>query len=375
MSFLDGDDVWFPHSLNRQIALFDRHGDAAMVCASTLWWRSWDGASGDSCDTVVSRAPRRDVPIEPPAFAAAMIRDGAAVPCNCSTAVRTADLRELNGFDVSFRDLYEDQMLYAKLGLERQVVVSTDCLGKYRQHDGQCCVHAAEQGTVGNARRRFLEWLAGWTEERGLHEPSLRRELQSALGESRPGPKRRPVSHAANIVSIVVTVSPGRNDLEETLSSGLAQTHPTTELIVVAAGDVAGLDPGRSSYGVESRPGAARRAPQSRIACLERNSGRVRQAGERLLPGAALIGHQELARDSDCALASGRCIVTREYHSDPEFPQQPLVTADHYEVMLGPKLHPHTGGRDLPALGARGLRSLRRVRSRRSTTGISTFAS
>jgi glycosyltransferase involved in cell wall biosynthesis len=183
MSFLDADDAWFPHTLGRQIALLDRHGDAAMICASSLWWHSWNATHGDSCDTVVSRAPVQDAPIEPPGFATTMIRDGAAVPCNCSTVVRTSDLRELQGFETSFRGLYEDQMLYAKFGLERSVVVSKDCLGKYRQHPGQCCVRAAEAGTLGAGRRRFLEWLVAWSESRGLDHPLLRRELAGALEE------------------------------------------------------------------------------------------------------------------------------------------------------------------------------------------------
>jgi glycosyltransferase involved in cell wall biosynthesis len=181
MSFLDADDAWFPDTLSRQVGLLERYEDAAMICASSLWWRSWDGAEGDSCDTVVARAPLRDAPIEPPGFAQALIRDGAAVPCNCSTAVRTADLRDLEGFDSTFRDLYEDQMLYAKFGLERRVVVSSECLGMYRQHPAQCCVRAAEAGTLGAARRRFLEWLADWSEGRGLDDASLRRELVAAL--------------------------------------------------------------------------------------------------------------------------------------------------------------------------------------------------
>jgi glycosyltransferase involved in cell wall biosynthesis len=186
MSFLDADDVWEEDTLSRQLTLLDRHKGAAMVCAAALWWGSWDGSGSDFCDTVVSRAPMRDAPIEPPGFAVAMIRDGASVPCNCSIAVRTADLRELEGFEVSFRDLYEDQMLYAKFGLERRVLVSTDCLGRYRQHPGQCCARAAEDGTLGGARRRFLEWLVTWADERRLDDPSLRRELTSALHEFMP---------------------------------------------------------------------------------------------------------------------------------------------------------------------------------------------
>ncbi len=180
-SFLDGDDTWFPDSLSRQIDLMRRHPDAGMVCGATLWWHGWDGGRGDSCDTVAARVSARDALIDPPGFATAMILDGAAVPCNCSTIVRTEALREVGGFDVSFRDMYEDQMLYAKLGLERPVVVTSECLGRYRQHDAQCCVRAQRSGTVVDARRRFLEWLDDWTRGRAICDISLRRALAEAL--------------------------------------------------------------------------------------------------------------------------------------------------------------------------------------------------
>jgi SAM-dependent methyltransferase len=144
------------------------------------------------------------------------------------------------------------------------------------------------------------------------------------------------VNSCVGPVSIVVTAPAGVSGLEETLASAVAQTHPASELIVVAAGEVdaAAIDDGEVTVLTTGRAPS----PAMRNRGLSAASGSVVmfvEAGERLLPDAATTGLQELARDPACALASGRCVVTRPYHSDPEFPQQPLVTAQHYEVMLG----------------------------------------
>jgi glycosyltransferase involved in cell wall biosynthesis len=183
LAFLDADDAWFPDTLEQQIALFDRHPEAAMVCGTAEWWQSWAGADavgGDSCDVVATRAPLRDAPIDPPAFATAIVADGAVVPCPCTVAVRAACLQRVGGFEDSFRGLYEDQVLYAKIGLEWPVVVTSQCLGRYRQHEDQCCVRAAQAGTVHDLQVRFLSWLADYVAERGVHDRDLQRAMDNA---------------------------------------------------------------------------------------------------------------------------------------------------------------------------------------------------
>ena len=45
-AFLDGDDCWYPNKLERQVALFDQHPEAVMVCGATLYWHSWQAIAG-----------------------------------------------------------------------------------------------------------------------------------------------------------------------------------------------------------------------------------------------------------------------------------------------------------------------------------------
>jgi SAM-dependent methyltransferase len=144
------------------------------------------------------------------------------------------------------------------------------------------------------------------------------------------------VSSPPDLVSIVVTASPGCNGLDDTVGSALAQSHPATEVIVVAGGEQT-LSPshdGRVTL-LEADPAPSSHLRNRGLTTVRGSAVMFVDAGERLLPDAASIGFHQLARDSTCAFVSGRCIVSRPYHSDAEFPQQPLVTVDHYEVMLG----------------------------------------
>jgi glycosyltransferase involved in cell wall biosynthesis len=185
ISMLDADDVWYPKTLALQVALLERHPRAALGCGTALWWRSWEGG-GDFCDVVAARVPVCETPIEPPEFVSSIVRDGGAVPCPCTTIVRTSCLRSVGGLERSFRGMYEDQVLLAKIGLKWPVVVTTACLGRYRQHEGQTCVRAANEGTVNESRLRFLGWLKEYASDSGVRDESFWRDLEDALAGHGP---------------------------------------------------------------------------------------------------------------------------------------------------------------------------------------------
>jgi glycosyltransferase involved in cell wall biosynthesis len=187
-AFLDGDDAWPEDALDREVALLVEHPTAAMACGTTLWWHSWraERSAGDACDVIAARAPVRGAPINAPSFAALVVRDGAAAPCMCSTIVRTGALRQVGGFDTSFRGLYEDQVMYVKIGLRHPVVVSTECIDRYRQHERQRCVEAAAAGEVSAAHKRFLNWFATYATSRGIGEAQLAASLPASRAVELP---------------------------------------------------------------------------------------------------------------------------------------------------------------------------------------------
>lgn len=53
IAFLDADDVWLPHKLERQVAILGSQPEVAMVYGLVLYWYSWTGNPEDT---------QRDVP-------------------------------------------------------------------------------------------------------------------------------------------------------------------------------------------------------------------------------------------------------------------------------------------------------------------------
>jgi glycosyltransferase involved in cell wall biosynthesis len=188
LACLDSDDAWLPDTLSRHVAALERNPRAAMSYGSADWWSSWDhGASrSDWCDGAGAKVDRPGSVIEPPELVKLFLRDGGAVPCWCSVAFRTDALRDVGGFDEyvrdPVRDLYEDQVTFSKLFLERPVFVTDEVLGRYRQHSDQLCSRM-DAGTQRAARERFLHWLSGYIDERGLGDLELRSALDHAIGE------------------------------------------------------------------------------------------------------------------------------------------------------------------------------------------------
>jgi glycosyltransferase involved in cell wall biosynthesis len=184
---LDSDDTWLPDTLSRHVDSFDRNPRAGMSYGSAEWWWSWDpdAERADWCDGAGAKVDRPGSVIEPPEVVKLFLRDGGAVPCWCSVAFRTQALRDVGGFDQyardPIRDLYEDQVVFSKIFLEKPVFATGDVLGRYRQHPAQLCSRMDEE-TQRAARERFLRWLSGYAEERGLADDELRAALDDAIG-------------------------------------------------------------------------------------------------------------------------------------------------------------------------------------------------
>ena len=182
VALLDADDVWFPATLAKQAAALEAHPEAAMAFGSTQFWWSWspEPAKPDWIDWAGRKVSRPDSVIGPPELMTLLLEDRGAVPSPCSVVYRTDALRAVGGFEDDFRDLHEDQVVYAKFFLERPVYVAEEVLARYRQHDGQACVRAERAGTFAASERRFFAWLAAYVEKRGVEDERLRAALASA---------------------------------------------------------------------------------------------------------------------------------------------------------------------------------------------------
>jgi glycosyltransferase involved in cell wall biosynthesis len=160
VALLDADDVFLPEKLERQVEMLQQQPEVGMVYGRSLYWYGWTGDRADAAqDRVQEHRIRSNVVLEPPQALVLHLTGRAAVPCPCSVLARTTAVRAVGGFEESFRRMYEDQVFYAKMGLQHPVFVSDTCLDRYRQHPDSICSAAERSGELLAARRIYLEWL------------------------------------------------------------------------------------------------------------------------------------------------------------------------------------------------------------------------
>jgi glycosyltransferase involved in cell wall biosynthesis/SAM-dependent methyltransferase len=180
IAFLDADDVWLPHKLERQAAIMVTQPNAAMVCGRAQWWYSWTGNAGDSQYDFVQRF---DVPldtvVQPPTLLILFLKDEWASLCDI--LVRREVVEAVGGYEESFYGMYEDQAFHAKLCLRFPAFVSAACGYRYRQHPGARTARSHETGATYAARQTFLKWLEVYLSRQGVKNGTVWQVVQNEL--------------------------------------------------------------------------------------------------------------------------------------------------------------------------------------------------
>ena len=182
LAFLDADDIWLPERLEKHLKILDKHPEVGMVYGPTLFWYSWrDLPPGQrhlkdySADLTLESGR----PIPPPrALLRFLESGGGALPGICSLLVRLDLVRSVGGFEPDFRGVFEDQVFLSKVCMAAPVFVYGEVLDKYRQHPDSHCHQAIETGEYhpthpNPARKRYLDWLAAYLDERGVKQGPL----------------------------------------------------------------------------------------------------------------------------------------------------------------------------------------------------------
>lgn len=188
IAFLDSDDVWLPAKLSEQLSAFDHNPDAAMVYGRTLIWNRWSAAAGAG-DFYYDLGVRPDELHRPPRLFLQLLRNRDQSPTTCNAIVRRRFALEVGGFDPRFRDMFEDQLFFAKLLLLYPAYVSGRCWAKYRQHPSSASARA-DPGEVPLAQLRYLRALREFARKhRGgfsIERVALERAIAAvAVGEAR----------------------------------------------------------------------------------------------------------------------------------------------------------------------------------------------
>src|SRR5918995_4247229 len=147
INFLDADDVWFPHTMEQQVAILSSYPKAGMIYGSSLYWYGWTGNPEDSQrdfrDFVEECGVQPNTLIEPPELLRVFLRRDkgpcvfGSIPAPSSLMVRREVARSVGGFEEQFhqaRAQFEDRAFYVKVGLEVPVLAASECWCKYRQH-------------------------------------------------------------------------------------------------------------------------------------------------------------------------------------------------------------------------------------------------
>ena len=186
IAFLDSDDVWLPRKLEQQVPLLDALPEAAMLCGRVLHWYSWTGHPDDAGrDFSPDLGVEPDALIRPPTLFIRILRRHSFVPCTSSLLLRREAVERVGGYEVRFRQVYTDQVFYAKLCLTAPIFVSSACWVKYRQHPDSSVAVVVRSGRQRAARLAFLRWLRGYLSARGLRGTEVWRALEIELARCR----------------------------------------------------------------------------------------------------------------------------------------------------------------------------------------------
>ena len=134
VGFLDADDVWLPHKLERQVAILNAHPEAGMVYGSPQLWHGWTEKLKISSGLFARYWRPARHGRKPATLLTHLLGKKAITPAPSDVLLRHQIVKRLGGFEDSFRGIYEDQVFFAKICLKAPVFVSGECWDRHRQH-------------------------------------------------------------------------------------------------------------------------------------------------------------------------------------------------------------------------------------------------
>jgi glycosyltransferase involved in cell wall biosynthesis len=187
IALLDADDIWLPQKLEKQVALLEAQPEAGMVYGSTRVWHSWTGEPDDlKRDHDRHLGVKVNTIVSPPTLSKLFLKGKALTPGTCSVLMRKEFITNVDGFEESFRTMFEDQAFFFKACLKSPVFVESGCWDRYRQHPHSSCYLADSVGHFSfkqpnTAHLTFLTWVEQYLMQQSIRDTEIWRTLNEAL--------------------------------------------------------------------------------------------------------------------------------------------------------------------------------------------------
>ncbi|MCB0628217.1 MAG: glycosyltransferase family A protein [Saprospiraceae bacterium] len=184
VAFLDADDIWLPHKLERQVEILDARPEAGMVYGSLYYWYSWTGDPNDRQRDYIGEVwnyPSLTM-LTWPEYLPLFVREQILVPSPTCIMARREVIQQIGGFEDDFRNLFEDQVFVAKMSLAAPIVLLKEYLEKWRRHEGSS-TYLSEKvaGEEQRMRSVYLTWLKKYLAQIGVKDTRLRLVVIKAL--------------------------------------------------------------------------------------------------------------------------------------------------------------------------------------------------
>ena len=187
VAFLDGDDVWVPEKLERQVAIFQQNPEIQMVCGATEYWHSWNPGA-DLPDNLRLTGESRDGPslqqdrvYGPGELLEYFYPIGSGLTTSQSGyVIRRQRAIELGGFEARFEILFEDLLFLTKVFFECSVFISSRVYDRYRQHSGSSS-NRASHAEWDRAKLHYLKWLLGYLRSHSFSDRNVLRKVRRQI--------------------------------------------------------------------------------------------------------------------------------------------------------------------------------------------------
>jgi glycosyltransferase involved in cell wall biosynthesis/peptidoglycan/xylan/chitin deacetylase (PgdA/CDA1 family) len=183
IALLDGDDVWLPRKLERQVARMEAEPDVGMLFGLTEYWHGWSGRPEDAArDETPGFSLGGRTRFDPPALLTHNYPLGQGrAPCQCSLLLKADAVHRVGGFEESFTGFYEDQVFLSKIYLEERVAFLEECHDRYRVHERSSSAVVRREGRYHRYREQYLRWLGEHLTREGRWTPEIEETLSAAL--------------------------------------------------------------------------------------------------------------------------------------------------------------------------------------------------